>query len=73
MKKQEIKVLASDKFVLRRHVTNMDTNNTFVALSAPVEGVLQASVHTSLAFDSGVNLPQNYRYAYVVKFGHLAD
>ena len=73
MKKQELKVLASNKFVLRRHVTNMTSTDTFVSLAAPVEGVLQVAMNEDLTFDTSNDSTQNVRYAYVVKFGHLAD
>ena len=73
MKKQEVKVLASKKFILRRHISNIDSTNTGIVLAPPVEGVLQANLSEELTFDSSNNNSQNVRFGYILKFGHLAD
>lgn len=74
MKKQEVKILASKRFVLRRSAT-LKSDNTLHVFNKLVEDVIQVPQEELLRFDkSGVsNVAQNWRYAVVVKFGHLAD
>ena len=73
MKKQEIRVLASKKFVIRRRVVNITDTNANKIIAEPVEGVLSATLNRDLGFVSGNNLPANLRYGFIIKFGHLAD
>ena len=73
LKKQELKILASKTIKLKRSLY-LDSGNKFIGHLQEV--AFNISCDDVLSFNkspSSDNNPQNYRYAIVCQFGHMAD
>lgn len=78
IKRQEVKVIASKSFNLKRSVTfNYSSGALQTHFSNKVsEMVINIPMHQKLIFNKAPNSdnnPQNYRYGYVLQFGTLND
>lgn len=78
LKSQELKVLSSKSFTLRRKLTTSGPASELAATytSSPAEISINIPMNQKLTFPTDPStdyLPSNYRYAYVIQFGHMAD
>ena len=81
LKKQELKILATKSFKLKRMITPvLDTGVSpsaanDIIVSMPTEVAFNIPLEDKLLFDPSPSsqYAQNYRYAFVVQFGHQAD